>query len=579
MASAPCITVNLPDFPLENLRTVLSVALLRLIASVTLEDGDKILTEYQATAGDQLGNIYYWSPSSTADDDGASVIRPFDLLPLQAGRWIGVLPRPTSLAYTYPLAGAVARTIPAKVGELNVTPEDFGATGVEGDDQSAALALFTARMGPGVVGRLGRRTYRFSSPLVMPVGNNGTVQGENRYDSRLLYVGDNAGIDLLTLGATDRETRGWALKNFMVDSLTSMTAGYAVRTVKTIFCEYDMPLTGFYGPGGDGLRDYTGVKLWNGYYFEGFLYNHLHNIDIKVRNDGVSARGFSTGYNAQLIMNSGQKIAAGRTGLHLGGGCGGVLLDEVDIIGCGQDNILIDTSLTAQGNNQIFFGPQASLDQAGRDNLRVDDSLGGFQSLQIESTWSASALGCGIHIINWGNPSSPGSAQIRGGRITNNQSHGVWVETNTPFITMLGGIVDGNVGRGVYSTIGGGVTKPFCNFRVADVTCRNNTGGNWEGLINGWPDTTYRRDRTAGTTSTATPTTDFTVAHGYNTFGGFQLARSIISANAWYYASSGTRVALTIVSCSDTVFTLRGSSETGRPVYIDFTFTADEGLI
>jgi uncharacterized cupin superfamily protein len=315
--------------------------------------------------------------------------------------------------------GAVLRTMAARVGEQYIVPEDFGATGVESDDQTTYINLWLTAIGAGAVGRLNPRDYRFTSALTLPLQNKRTIIGDNSYKSRLLYNGVSTNLDLLTLGDGSAETRGWVLRDFAIDSLVQMTGGYALRLKRTIFMDYDgVILTGQY--------DSTGVnatmKLYNGVYFEGFYYSTLKRSDIACRNVGISASG-NGGYGAQLEIIGGTKIGGCGTGILIGGQAGGILIDDIDVIACVLDGLRVDTTLVATGNNQIFIGSKATFDSNGRDGIRLNDALAGFQYLQLDGTWSASNTGQGVNVINWGNGGSQ-AINITGAKLTNNSGNG-----------------------------------------------------------------------------------------------------------------------------------------------------------
>lgn len=64
-----------------NLAQVLSIIALRSLPSTNFKDG-------QLYAVGQIGGIYTWDASSLAADDSLSVVKPNDITPIQAGRWL-----------------------------------------------------------------------------------------------------------------------------------------------------------------------------------------------------------------------------------------------------------------------------------------------------------------------------------------------------------------------------------------------------------------------------------------------------------------------------------------------------------
>lgn len=82
------VTINLPPLPINRLDSAATIAALRAVASASLENGQDIVVDGSATAGDGLGGLYTWSELSVLDDNGSSVIKPTDVSPMAAGRWL-----------------------------------------------------------------------------------------------------------------------------------------------------------------------------------------------------------------------------------------------------------------------------------------------------------------------------------------------------------------------------------------------------------------------------------------------------------------------------------------------------------
>lgn len=84
------LNINLPGIPLQNLASVTNVTQLRARSSIGLTNGENILLDGLASNGDGKGGLFTWKAGSLANDNGISVIRPDDRLPLQGGRWLVV---------------------------------------------------------------------------------------------------------------------------------------------------------------------------------------------------------------------------------------------------------------------------------------------------------------------------------------------------------------------------------------------------------------------------------------------------------------------------------------------------------
>lgn len=82
------VVINLPPLPINRLDSVSTIADLRAVSSGAVADGADIAVDGGQASGDGLGGLFSWSELSVLADDGATVIRPNDVPPLSAGRWI-----------------------------------------------------------------------------------------------------------------------------------------------------------------------------------------------------------------------------------------------------------------------------------------------------------------------------------------------------------------------------------------------------------------------------------------------------------------------------------------------------------
>jgi hypothetical protein len=82
------VTINLPPLPINRLDSAETIAALRAIPSASLENGQDIAVDGAATVGDGFGCLFTWSELSTETDDGVTIIKPTDVSPMAAGRWI-----------------------------------------------------------------------------------------------------------------------------------------------------------------------------------------------------------------------------------------------------------------------------------------------------------------------------------------------------------------------------------------------------------------------------------------------------------------------------------------------------------
>lgn len=85
---ASSIVINLPPLPVQRLDSVETIPLLRGLSSIEVTNGQNIVVDGSASVGDGGGGLFVWAELSTADDDGETVIKPNDVAPLAAGRWV-----------------------------------------------------------------------------------------------------------------------------------------------------------------------------------------------------------------------------------------------------------------------------------------------------------------------------------------------------------------------------------------------------------------------------------------------------------------------------------------------------------
>lgn len=82
------VTINLPPLPINPLGNADTVAALRAIPSANLENNQAVAVAGNISFGDGAGGIYVWSELTTTADNGTTIIKPTDVSPMAAGRWI-----------------------------------------------------------------------------------------------------------------------------------------------------------------------------------------------------------------------------------------------------------------------------------------------------------------------------------------------------------------------------------------------------------------------------------------------------------------------------------------------------------
>jgi hypothetical protein len=416
--------------------------------------------------------------------------------------------------------GTVLRNIDAKIKETRViTPEDFGAVGdVLGNfpatnnvnpsptDNATALAAMAAAVGPNVRVKF-NAVYATSQPITFPQVNYVTLEGVNEYTCGILYIGASTTTDIIKIGDGTSEINGWNIRRLIIDSKTRMTAGAALHVKRAIFFDYEnLVIHGQYGNLQTSPSQATSAQnLFNGFLQEGYLYCHMIQPDVFVRNTAIGLCGWDLGggnffsYGANFIIYGGKKIAGSGTGVLMGGGCYAVSLDDVDIIGNIQNNLRMSQELYPHANG-LLFCKQCTFDSiqviAGAGaNVLINDAGDSFTQpgLLWDGTWCATGPAHGLVIQNMGS-TQYAFAHLVGCRLGNFGSSGTAIKimTPTPVIDILNTkIFTSGIGIDA-SGAGGSGGNPFRNVRAKNVSMQGVLTaytGHIEGFLDTWTPT------------------------------------------------------------------------------------------
>jgi hypothetical protein len=269
---------------------------------------------------------------------------------------------------------SVATNLHIWIQNHGVTPEDFGALAQPGGDDWQALQNWLDALGESddaQIGRLGTKPYYFSKPLFKD-GNRLTIVGSGN-ESNLVYTGPANNIDLLTLSTVNTTIRSVLFENFKIDSNTQMVAGAAIHANCIAQSAFNnVTLGGQYGEG----------NLFDALYLDGFEYMHLNHVDFQGQGRGLlanSRRNATFGWGSALYVRGGRIGDCGSWGVVLGGGCGGVDLDDLDLINNGTvasaGGLLINNSLWNLTNRAITLGKGFSCNTNHGYGVYIDDPL------------------------------------------------------------------------------------------------------------------------------------------------------------------------------------------------------------
>jgi hypothetical protein len=258
----------------------------------------------------------------------------------------------------------------------------------------------------------------FTQPLVAPSVNTGVIAGDGPYSTMLVYGGSSTTGDLLQIGDGVQGLVNWNLSNFRIVSRTRMTSGNAIHIRGLGRSNMENVII----DGQDGTHFF-----WDGVWFDGVDNVDWRGFQAWAQNEAIKVNGSTLGM-ANLKLHQG-KIGNAAVAVHIGGGFGGFVCDEVDI-GVNGTNIVIDNALDAQPNREIFIGPNcwSDLTTAG-DGIYVNDPLVNGGTLAIQG-WVASANRNGIHIVKW----PYGLVSVSGPTVFNNRLAGIKVDDPTTIL-------------------------------------------------------------------------------------------------------------------------------------------------
>lgn len=321
----------------------------------------------------------------------------------------------TDIGFQQSGTGAVTRTTQDKLRDT-VSLKDFGAVGNNVADDTAAINAFLAAVAAGAQGFIPAGNYRFTAPLNAVSAHNVSIIGPGY----LVYGGasTNPG-QLMTFGDGTNLYQYLDLRFGGIGSSVALTGGWAIRVRRFVGVKLDMIVNGPVGFQGN---------LWQGVWFD-----NTSTIDLGVSQFYTSAKNVMWNNGSELHCASAQiygKLVDGQgsgIGIHIAGGCGGFYLEDVNQL-YNDIGVLIDTSVSAVGNEQMFFDTGA-LDSNKTAAVFVNDSVSNPLSKTIHfGCWAASSSsGGGLTVGNW----RDGKIHITTAKLINHSGSGVFLNDAT----------------------------------------------------------------------------------------------------------------------------------------------------
>jgi hypothetical protein len=352
--------------------------------------------------------------------------------------------------------GAASRTVQAKMRE-SVSVLDFGAVGNGVTDDTAAIqAAINAAAGKSLF--LPPGAYKYSALTL--TANNTTLYGEGRATRLVCSLSTGNTLDI---GDGTNEARNIVLRDLTFWSSVTRSAGATIRARKLVRSQLQNVFIGTpedFNANGNRLFDgitiaeYDNVTIDGGY--------------VLTSNSGIIVYGNSgQTFGAECFIGGGIRVLRqAQHGIHIGGGAGGVKLDNLDVSNC-QYGLYVSDDLGGAYNREIFIGSTASFDNCTTGNGRgMWFDTNSCVYTEISGAWVASNV-VGIDI----QPAQPAGAawKIDGSRVYNHSSDGVVI--NDGFVTIDGAAIHTNGGHGINN--GTAITDGLI---VSSTQLRNNTG-------------------------------------------------------------------------------------------------------
>lgn len=267
---------------------------------------------------------------------------------------------------------------------------DFGADPTGVADCSAALAAFCAYLqANGKTGHVPHGTYKLASAVSVGAAVDWGIEGDSSETVQFVYSGASTTNDIITIGSPLTNSQRVTLNGFTVTSSTVMTAGIGLRLHRLCRSEGNFVIDGQDGSG----------RLWHGVRFDGVDHFYWNDFQARAQKDAVQVNGLIGATPKAGLFLDNYKICLADVGVRIGGAFGGIYFDKGDIAVCG-DGVVIDSTLTAETNREVFFGP-VTIDACTRCGVIIDQPLGINLWINFAAKcWIASHASHGVWIKN-----------------------------------------------------------------------------------------------------------------------------------------------------------------------------------
>lgn len=353
----------------------------------------------------------------------------------------------TNYPGTSPSGGQIVRSLLNKAADIT-SVKDFGVMGNGLNDDTSNLQA-AINWFPGNLGVVGNGGILFFPQGTYILSNNLSVQRDN-----LTFWGTGRGsiiqtshttADVFTLGDGVGTFAALQFIDLRIESSVTKSAGFCFNVKRvTNFKAYRV----WCGTLDSYVNNGNVARLYNGYYFDHFGQTVVDDGEITCSNIGIQARGHSDQtFGAELTIGGGLRIVYALTkGIWLGGACGGVHMNRIDVSFCGYGLYIDDTLQTGIANREIFMNPGCTIDS--NTNWGINMESNACSLFQMTGAWVAgngiSANGTGGMRVAPTTGANP-EMHIIGAKFYNNQYDNLQLSCGN--LTLSGSIVR-NAGAG-----------------------------------------------------------------------------------------------------------------------------------
>lgn len=288
-----------------------------------------------------------------------------------------------------------------------------------GSDGAAILLAYAAAAAAGKSLYIPAGDWSFASAATFSANNNVVIRGDGSANTNLIYAGASTTADCFTFGDAASNCIDWNISGLTFRSSTTMTAGTGVvfhRLCRSVMDDVTVD-------GQDGTD-----KFYHGIAFRGVDDVVWNNFEARANQDVVQVSGLVGALPKADLFLSNYKIGFGEVGVRCGGAFGGLYLGAGAIAGHSSHGVVIDETLVAEQNREVFVGELCAIDANGGSGVYIDQSTPANCYVELNG-WISSNTSHGVHVVNYD------SAKLRvNGYIYNNTGDGLRVDDVNAFV-------------------------------------------------------------------------------------------------------------------------------------------------